>query len=160
MDFIESSSRAVAGGLQAQAMDGRPTPARNTEELIDVVGRALENDVAHRGLVRPLLNGGQAARLSDFELDLGDWGFTYGLAWAAARAQDPDEPDHSVAARALEAAAEVFRVYCDGEEPAVRGAHSNGHLNGDSLRVYANAHDGRAADTREARTQAQRPHVR
>ena len=50
--------------------------------------------------------------MSDLELDLADWGFTYGVAWAAARAQDPHESDDAVAERALAAAEQVFRLYC------------------------------------------------
>ena len=57
----------------------------------------------------------ETARMSDLELDLADWGFTYGVAWAVARAQDPHESDDSVAERALAAAREVFRLYCGQE---------------------------------------------
>ncbi len=86
------------------------------EDLVHAVSRALQNDVAHDGLLSPLAaDGEEAARMSDLELDLGDWGFTYGVAWAVARAEDPQEPDDSVAARALAAARHVFHLYC-GEE--------------------------------------------
>ncbi len=86
------------------------------EELVRVVGHALENDVPHDGMLSPIADPDEAtARLSDLELDLADWGFTYGVAWAAARAQDPQEDDDSVAERALGAAREVFRLYCGQE---------------------------------------------
>jgi uncharacterized BrkB/YihY/UPF0761 family membrane protein len=132
---VLTGAKVNAGGfartahpLPVEATNG--AASRDPLELVHIVGRALENDVAHVGLLRPLLDGGQAARLSDFELDLSDWGFTYGVAWAAARAQDPAEPDHSVAARALEAAEDVFRMYCSGSELPTETARSNGHVNG------------------------------
>ena len=87
--------------------------SRTQEDLVEVVARALQNDVAYDGMLKPIAAGEEeAARLSDLELDIGDWGFTYGVAWAVARAQDPQEPDESVAARALDAALQVFRLYC------------------------------------------------
>ena len=86
------------------------------EELVRVVGHALQNDVTHDGMLNPIADPDDAtARMSDLELDLADWGFTYGVAWAAARAQDPREDDGSVADRALVAAREVFRLYCGQE---------------------------------------------
>ena len=93
--------------------------------LVDIVARVLDNDVAHDGLLRPMLDSGRVGELSEFELDLGDWGFTYGVAWAIARTQNPDESDHSVAERALVAAGEVFREYCIGGEQ-LRAANGNG----------------------------------
>ena len=90
----------------------RARPATRAEDLVRVVGTALQNDVAHDGLLSPLAPADETARMSDLELDLADWGFTYGVAWAAARAQDPQESDELVAERAVAAAREVFRLYC------------------------------------------------
>jgi hypothetical protein len=88
-------------------------PTRDRAKLFRAVSAALQNDEAHAGKLAPIAaDEEQAARLGDLELDLLDWGFTYGAAWALARAQDPDEPDRSVADRALRAAREVFRLYC------------------------------------------------
>ena len=93
------------------------------EDLVDVVSRALRNDAAYDGMLSPMATGDEeAARLSELELDLGDWGFTYGVAWTVARGQDPEEPDDAVAARALGAAKQVFELYCgqEGWEERVR----------------------------------------
>ncbi len=92
-------------------------------DLVEIVARALRNDAAYDGMLHPIAAGEeQAARLSELELDIGDWGFTYGVAWAVARGQDPHEPDDAVAARALDAALRVFRMYCgaQGWEERVR----------------------------------------
>jgi uncharacterized BrkB/YihY/UPF0761 family membrane protein len=87
------------------------------EDLARVVGRALQNDVAHDGMLSPIAHAEEeTARMSDLELDLADWAFTYGVAWAAARAQDPEESDDFIAERALTAAREVFRLYCGRED--------------------------------------------
>jgi hypothetical protein len=98
----------------------RPAPASSTpreEDLARVVGRALENDVAHDGMLSPVAHAEQeTARMSDLELDLADWAFTYGVAWAAARAQEPEESDDFIAERALTVAREVFRLYCGRED--------------------------------------------
>ena len=81
--------------------------------------------------------------MSDLELDFGDWGFTYGVAWAVARAQDPQEPDESVAARALAAARQVFRLYCgeEGWEERVHGEISRRRRLGDTT-IAGNGHGG------------------
>jgi hypothetical protein len=59
---------------------------------------------------------GSPALLSPVECDLNDWGFTYGVAWAAAKQRHPDEPDERVAERALGAARSVFNDYCADED--------------------------------------------
>ncbi len=100
------------------------TPSRaRGEELARAVSRALQNDTAHEAMLSPVnRNGNETARMSDLELDVADWSFTFGVAWAGARAQDPGESDDLVAARALAAAREVFRLYCgeDGWEAQLR----------------------------------------
>ncbi|HZO58998.1 MAG TPA: YihY/virulence factor BrkB family protein [Solirubrobacterales bacterium] len=93
------------------------------EDLVRAVGRALQNDVAHDGMLSPIaLAEEETAGMSDLELDLADWGFTYGVAWATARAQAPEESEEQVAERALGAAREVFRMYCghEGWEQQIR----------------------------------------
>lgn len=47
--------------------------------------------------------------LSEWEQDLRDWGLVYGLAYGIARGEDPYEPAHKVAERALEAADVAWR---------------------------------------------------
>jgi hypothetical protein len=62
------------------------------------------------------------------ELDLADWGFTYGVAWARARERAPRGPDDIVAQQALDAAERVFRAYTDGDDWTERAVQdrSNG----------------------------------
>jgi hypothetical protein len=58
----------------------------------------------------PRTGGGD---LSQFELDCVDWGFTFGLAYGIARAEDPFEPNASVCERALEAARAAYTRWGD-----------------------------------------------
>jgi hypothetical protein len=91
----------------------QPPPLTREQDLVRVVGQALQNDIAHDGMLSPVaVAEEETVRLSDLELDLADWAFTYGVAWAAARAQDAKASDDAIAARALAAAREVFRLYC------------------------------------------------
>ena len=77
------------GGARTRPRRRRAHVKRNSS---GVVGHALQNDVAHDGMLSPIADAEEeTARMSDLELDLADWGFTYGVAWAAARAQDPQE---------------------------------------------------------------------
>jgi membrane protein len=105
--------------LETQVAD-RPqaaSPRSREEDLVRAVGRALQNDVAHDGMLSPIVHTEEETeRMSDLELDLADWAFTYGVAWAAAKAQGPREGDDYVAERALAAAREVFRLYCGRED--------------------------------------------
>ena len=51
---------------------------------------------------------------SEYEMDLGLWGFTYGIAYAIGRAEDPCEPVDDVISRALEAAKAAYKEYTGG----------------------------------------------
>jgi hypothetical protein len=85
--------------------------------LVEEVADALEDDAANESMLS-VFRADPAAELTELELDLADWGFTYGVAWERARAQEPwDSPD-AVAAEALRTADEVFRAYTDGAGPA------------------------------------------
>ena len=113
-------------GISRATEDAEPAERdapRDTNELAQIVAAALQNDAAYDGMLQPIAAGEQeAARLSELELDIGDWGFTYGVAWTVARAEDPQESDESVADRALDAAIQVFHAYCgaQGWEERVR----------------------------------------
>jgi uncharacterized BrkB/YihY/UPF0761 family membrane protein len=140
---------AQADSEQDYAIDAVSAPLPTHEEdLVHAVSRALQNDVAHEGVLRPLVaDAEQASRMSDLELDLGDWGYTYGVAWAVARAQDPHESDESVTARALAAARQVFRLYCgeDGWEERVRHEIGQRRRLGDTAiagPIESNGHGG------------------
>ena len=83
--------------------------------LADEVGQALRSDAANEGMLS-IVRAEREASLSELELDLADWGFTYGVAWARARERAPDGPDGDVAQQALDAAEQVFRAYTDGDD--------------------------------------------
>ena len=142
---VNALSIARATGEEDLVPDVSPTPVHiHDEALVQAVSRALRNDVAHGQMLTPLAaDAEEAAHMSDLELDLGDWGFTYGVAWAEARAQDPLEPDESVAARALAAARQVFRLYCgeDGWEERVQSEVSRRRRIGDTA-IAGNGHGG------------------
>lgn len=97
-----------------------PAPAQSpataeTPPLAEEVGQALRSDAANDGMLS-VVRADQDAALSELELDLADWGFTYGVAWARAREREPAGPDDAVAAEALEAAERVFRAYTAGDD--------------------------------------------
>jgi hypothetical protein len=79
------------------------------------VGAALSSDAANDGMLSVVRENGAAA-LSELELDLADWGFTYGVAWAQARDRAPGRPDEALAQEALDAAQRVFRAYTGGDD--------------------------------------------
>jgi hypothetical protein len=101
----------------AAAPVGARDPDAERGSIEQAVHAALADDVAHRGMWSALPCGPDAAPalLSDFECDLGDWGFAYGVAWAVAKRRNPSESDDQIAARALAAARAVFGEYCAGE---------------------------------------------
>ena len=103
-----------------------PRPAQ-TPPLAEEVGQALRSDAANDGMLS-VVRADQDAALSELELDLADWGFTYGVAWARAREREPAGPDDAVAAEALEAAERVFRAYTAGDDWTQRAVQdrSNG----------------------------------
>jgi hypothetical protein len=94
-----------------------------TPPLVEEVGAALRSDAANEGMMS-VVRGEEGGALSALELDLADWGFTYGVAWARARERAPAGADDTVAQEALEAAERVFRAYTDGDDWTSR--HRNG----------------------------------
>ena len=103
------------------------TAAAEAPPLAEEVGQALRSDTANDGMLS-VVRADQDAALSELELDLADWGFTYGVAWARAREREPAGPDDAVAAEALEAAERVFRAYTAGDDWTQRATkdRSNG----------------------------------
>ena len=85
------------------------------------------SDAANEGMFS-VVRAKRAASLSELELDLADWGFAYGVAWARARERASGAPDDDVAQQALDAAEQVFRAYADGDDWARRAVEdrSNG----------------------------------
>jgi len=90
--------------------------------LAEEVAEALEDDAANESMLS-VFRSDPAADLSELEMDLADWGFTYGVAWERARRQEQGESRDAVAAEALRTADEVFRAYTGGTELA-QTAHS------------------------------------
>jgi hypothetical protein len=78
--------------------------------LVEEVADALEDDAANETMLS-VFRAGPGAELSNVELDLADWGFTYGVAWERTRRRDHAETPDAVAAEALRTADEVFRAY-------------------------------------------------
>jgi hypothetical protein len=129
---------AVLGALhrrpvRAASEEAAPAPAR---PLAEEVGHALSDDAANESMLS-VFQKSAGVELSDRELDLADWGFTYGVAWEQARRQDRGEAPDAVAAEALQAADEVFRAYTAEAGP-------NQQIEVRSLREHAP--EGRRAD--------------
>ena len=97
--------------------------------LAEEVGEALRSDAANDGMLSVVREAGEPS-LSELELDLADWGFTYGVAWARARERAPGGPDEAVAREALDAAERVFRAYTAGDDWTRRAAGESANGNG------------------------------
>jgi hypothetical protein len=103
-------SAAPAGSWSnGAAPAGGPEPA-----LAGEVSEALRSDLANRRMLDAVSPDRTA--LTDLELDLADWGFTYGVAWARASERADSGPGDQVARDALSAAEDVFRDYTDGAD--------------------------------------------
>jgi hypothetical protein len=110
-----------------------PVTAARPDEvapLADEVGQALRSDAANDGMLS-VVRAKRKASLSELELDLADWGFTYGVAWARARERASGRPDDDVAQQALDAAEQVFRAYTDGDDWTRRAVENRS--NGSSI---------------------------
>jgi hypothetical protein len=102
---LRSHIAAIVSSLRPRG-PGEPVSG----ELAEEVSAALQDDVANECMLS-VMDGDDGARLSERELDLTDWGFAYGVAWARARERDPEEGGEAVAREALQAAGTVFRDY-------------------------------------------------
>ena len=109
---VEASRRKLEDAIDAHeeavARASAAAPAFEAT-LAEDVGKALGSDIANDTMLGALAD--DRAALSDFELDLADWGFTYGVAWALARGRDTREGEGAVAREAFSAAEPVFRDY-------------------------------------------------
>ena len=126
------ASAFLAGWIASSVTRGRASSreeARPDEvaPLADEVGQALRSDAANEGMLS-VVRAERKASLSELELDLADWGFTYGVAWARARERASGGADDDVAQQALDAAAQVFQAYTDGDDWTQRAVEnrSNG----------------------------------
>ena len=116
---IQSHVAAVALSLAVREAG----PAASSR-LADEVSAALQDDVANESMLS-VMDSGNGGALSERELDLTDWGFAYGVAWARARERDPGEAGDAVAREALQVAENVFRAYAAEAEWA-RARKDNG----------------------------------
>ena len=120
--FLAGWIASVVTRRRARALAEKPHPVEPLETahaaaqpLAEEVGEALRSDAANEGMFSVMRTEGDPA-LSELELDLADWGFTYGVAWARARERAPGGPDEAVAREALEAAERVFRAYAGSDD--------------------------------------------
>jgi hypothetical protein len=93
--------------------------------LADQVSAALQDDAANEYMLSAM-NAGRVADLSERELDLTDWGFAYGVAWARAQERGSSLGSDALARRALRAAEDVFRAYT-AEADWREQAHADGN---------------------------------
>jgi hypothetical protein len=94
----------------------RPSEPVHEPPLAMAVSEALQSDRANEVMLSAV-SVDHDTPLSELELDLNDWGFTYGVAWALARERWPDASDDAIARAALKAAETVFRAYTAGGDP-------------------------------------------
>jgi hypothetical protein len=102
---IRSYSAALA--LLIRARDPGKAQA---DPLADEVSVALQDDAANECMLS-VLDGRRGQALSERELDLTDWGFAYGVAWARTRDRGLTEAGDEVARQALRVAETVFSAY-------------------------------------------------
>ena len=113
---LDRAARTYVASLLLDERDALPpAPA---ERLAEEVGLALRDDAANESMLSIVGAGGDSL-LTERELDLTDWGFAYGVAWARARERDPSLPDDEIAREALRTAEAVFREYTAGTEDSV-----------------------------------------
>jgi hypothetical protein len=94
---------------------GQERPGSAEATLEDEVSVALRDDAANETMLDGLGRESGGA-LTDRELDLTDWGFTYGVAWARARDRRAGEAGEVIAREALRAAEAVFDAYTAGAD--------------------------------------------
>ena len=111
-----SARRRTTGGKPAAA-----APSPDIGERVDLVvvpSAALRNSNAQGRMMSAL--GARAGALAEHEIDMMDWGFAYGVAWAVARSQDPGAREEVVSERALQATQAVYEAYRGSPTPAAQ----------------------------------------
>jgi hypothetical protein len=102
---LDRAIRSYVSALATSISD--PAPAAEQGALADEVSSALQDDAANESMIAGV-NGDE---FTERELDLADWGFAYGVAWARARERSPADAGDAVARDARQAAESVFRDY-------------------------------------------------
>lgn len=92
------------------------SPIADRVDLVVAPSAALRNATAQGRMMSVL--GARAGGLSDREIEMMDWGFAFGVAWAVARGQDPAAPEELVSMRALDATQAVYDAYRGSPAPA------------------------------------------
>jgi hypothetical protein len=118
--------RAIRSYLAALALSNRAKGpgSEQVDPLAEEVSAALQDDAANEYMLS-VTDGRRGEALSERELDLTDWGFAYGVAWARARDRSAGEPGDTVAREALRVAETVFSVYAAEAEWAPDRERSN-----------------------------------
>lgn len=106
---LERAIRSYMAAL-ALAQRSRPPGEGQVDPLAEEVSAALQDDTANECMLS-VLNGRRGDALTERELDLADWGFAYGVAWARARDRALSEARDEVAREALRVAETVFSAY-------------------------------------------------
>jgi hypothetical protein len=134
----------------------RPSPVRpRSLSMVDRVvipSAALRNSTAQGRMMSVL--GPRAVGLSDHEVDLMDWGFAFGVAWAVARHQDPVAAEEIVSRRALHATQAVYEAYRGTRAPGIGpgpGGEPN-ESNGGPSAANPHANGSGPSDTADLRT--------
>ena len=96
--------------------DPPQSPIADRVDLVVAPSAALRNSTAQGRMMSVL--GARAGRLSDREVEMMDWGFAFGVAWAVAREQDPAAPEELVSLRALDVTQAVYDAYRGSPAPA------------------------------------------
>jgi len=110
MRAIGSGARPPAGAAAVRS------PIADRVDLLVAPSAALRNATAQGRMMSAL--GPRAAELSDREIEMMDWGFAFGVAWAVARGQDPAAPEELVSIRALDVTQAVYDAYRGSSAPA------------------------------------------
>jgi uncharacterized BrkB/YihY/UPF0761 family membrane protein len=125
------ANRALLRRVRVSSAGEQRSSLADRVDLVVAPSAALRN-VTAQGRMMSIL-GPQAHGMSDREVDMMDWGFAYGVAWAVARGQDQDAPEEVVSERALHATQAVFQAYRGSFTPAtteLRAAERSGASNG------------------------------
>ena len=109
-------AQPAAAVATAAAVVWERSPIADRVDLVVAPSAALRNSTAQGQMMSVL--GGRAAGLSDREVDMLDWGFAFGVAWAVARGQDPAAPEEVVSLRALDVTETVYNAYRGSTAPA------------------------------------------
>jgi hypothetical protein len=141
--YYAMPSLRVSGVAPEEEPSPDPSPIVERVDLVVTPSAALRNVTAQGRMMSVL--GAQAMGMTDREIDLMDWGFAFGVAWAVARGQDPDAPEDVVSERALHATQAVYEAYRGSRGPVLARlpapvAAPNGGPNGSPVASAAQAH--------------------